>query len=140
MIAWQGSSKLRMATNHCRGHTARVDGSGRGRQPTVLVSVLPRLFADALSIAMRAHGVEVVRHLDPDSCALNDRSAVDVAITTGSLPDGIRAATVIVLPEPGGPAPAARVIGVGGAEDREHLGDLADVVALVRRHLGPNGR
>ena len=65
------------------------------REPTVAVAILPRLFRDALTVALRARHIQVVHVVDEPAPADVD---IDLAIVCDSLDITIDARTVIKMP------------------------------------------
>lgn len=101
----------------------------------VVISVSPRLFGDALSVALRHQGLEVSVCPVPDRRqAPRDPRRFDLAVTSGPLPRDVEADTVIVIP-PGNDCLVASVIRAE-SEETLTLSDLESLLGLVRDLLG----
>lgn len=95
----------------------------------VVVLVTPRMFGDALSVALAQHDLEVTV-LPPESPPAAPEHYDVAVISSCRLPPDFAADVVIHLPEPSSVGGLGSVADVGGRVEVA-IHDLADVVHLV---------
>lgn len=96
----------------------------------VVVSVAPRVFGDALSVALSQHDL-VVTVMPSSEAVPSSGEHYDVAvISSAHLPAGFVADVVIRIPDAADPAGVGTLADTSGCADVP-IRDLTDIVALV---------
>ncbi len=77
--------------------------------PQILVRVAPRLLSDALTVALREHGLSVTCYPDAEPPTVPEPRSYAVAVVTEALPADVAAGEVIRIDAAGRPSPTDEV-------------------------------